>query len=153
MWMKLRDVMRFLGASAAAIVLLLLLVLRVTSCSPAHPPAGKPLGAPGEAAGQASTPASADCRSEGWAGAAEANATSLQTLAWAPFGRQETGWEIYVPLIQSEIRTACPGDSEGFAAALAAWQSGFSSPSRTRSSPAANSSASPRSGPAPTPPT
>ncbi|WP_293394913.1 M15 family metallopeptidase [Phenylobacterium sp. RIFCSPHIGHO2_01_FULL_69_31] len=120
--MKLRDVMRFLGASAAAIVLLLLLVLRVTSCSPAHPPAGKPLGAPGEAAGQASTPASADCRSEGWAGAAEANATSLQTLAWAPFGRQETGWEIYVPLIQSEIRTACPGDSEGFAAALAAWQ-------------------------------
>lgn len=38
MWMKLRDVMRFLGASAAAIVLLLLLVLRVTSCSPVRPP-------------------------------------------------------------------------------------------------------------------
>lgn len=114
--------MRFLGASAAALVLLLLLVLRVTSCSPAHPPSGKPLGAPGEAAGQALTPVSADCRSEGWAAAAQANAISLQSLAWAPFGRQETGWEIYVPLIQSEIRTTCPGDSEGFAAALAAWQ-------------------------------
>ena len=52
----------------------------------------------------------------------EANSGSLRTLAWAPFGRPETGWDIYVPLIQSEIRSACPGDSEGFAAALAAWQ-------------------------------
>ncbi len=108
--------MRFLGASGAAIVLLLLLFLRVTSCSPARTPAGPaqqaaPLGA-----------VSAECLSSGWTKAAQANAGSLRTLAWAPFGRQETGWEIYVPLIQSEIRTDCAADSEGFAAALAGWQ-------------------------------
>lgn len=121
--MKLRDVMRFLGASAAAIVLLLLLVLRVTSCSPVRPPG--PLGAPTEAASGQPTPegpVSADCRSPGWTAAAQANSGSLRTLAWAPFRRQETGWEVYVPMIQNEIRTACPADSEGFAAALGAWQ-------------------------------
>lgn len=66
--------------------------------------------------------AAAACRAEGWSEAAEVNATTLTTLAWAPFGRAETGWEIYVPLIQHEIATACPPDSEGFAAALATWQ-------------------------------
>lgn len=65
---------------------------------------------------------SADCRSPGWTAAAQANSGSLRTLAWAPFRRQETGWEVYVPMIQNEIRTACPADSEGFAAALGAWQ-------------------------------
>lgn len=64
----------------------------------------------------------AACRVEGWTEAAQANAAALSTLAWAPFGRAETGWEIYVPLIQHEIATACPADSEGFAAALAGWQ-------------------------------
>jgi len=108
--------MRFLGATGAAVVLLLLLFLRVTSCAPARTPmataqAPGPLGA-----------ISADCRSDGWTEAARSNAGSLRTLAWAPFGRQETGWEIYVPLIQAELRTACPADSEGFAAALAGWQ-------------------------------
>jgi len=125
MWMKLRDVMRFLGASGAAVVLLLLLFLRVTSCSPAHPPGQGPFGAPTETASGAPTPpgpVSADCRVPGWTAAAQANSGSLRTLAWAPFGRPETGWEIYVPLIQAEIRTACPADSEGFAAAFAAWQ-------------------------------
>ncbi|MBX3481870.1 D-alanyl-D-alanine carboxypeptidase family protein, partial [Phenylobacterium sp.] len=46
----------------------------------------------------------------------------LATLAWAPFGRAETGWEIYVPLIQHEIGAACGPETEAFAAALAAWQ-------------------------------
>jgi LAS superfamily LD-carboxypeptidase LdcB len=46
----------------------------------------------------------------------------LRTLPWAPFGRTEVGWETYVPLIAREIRTACPPDSPGFAAALAAWE-------------------------------
>lgn len=63
------------------------------------------------------------CNAERWRAAAEVNARSLQALAWAPFGRVETGWEIYVPLIQHEIRTGCPPGSEGFAAALADWQS------------------------------
>jgi D-alanyl-D-alanine carboxypeptidase len=121
--MKLRDWMRFLGASAAAVVLLLLLVLRVTSCSPGHPPPPAPLGtasAPGTQSPQG--PVSADCRSAGWTAAARANSGSLRTLAWLPFGRAETGWEVYAPMIQNEIRTACGPDSEGFAAALAAWQ-------------------------------
>lgn len=116
--------MRFLGASAAAVVLLLLLVFRVTSCSPAHPPAPGPLGAvtaPG--APTPLGPIGADCPKEGWTAAAETNAGSLRTLAWAPFRRPETGWEVYAPLIQTEIGTTCAPDSEGFAAALAAWQS------------------------------
>ncbi|MEW5684493.1 MAG: M15 family metallopeptidase [Pseudomonadota bacterium] len=117
--MKLREVLRFLGASSAAVGLLLLLFLRVTSCSPTRPAPGAP--APGMPAAQA-VEISADCRQPGWTDAAAANAASLRTLAWAPFGRPETGWEIYVPLIQQEIRTACPASSEGFAAALSNWQ-------------------------------
>lgn len=119
MIMKLRDVLRFLGASVAAVGLLLLLFLRVTGCSPTRPPPGAP--GPGIPAAEA-IPVSADCRQPGWGEAAGANAASLRTLAWAPFGRPETGWEIYVPLIQQEIRTTCPPNSEGFAAALANWQ-------------------------------
>jgi zinc D-Ala-D-Ala carboxypeptidase len=66
--------------------------------------------------------ARAQCRVEGWTAAAEANTQSLATLAWAPFGRAEAGWEAYVPLISRETGTDCPPQSEGFAAAMAAWQ-------------------------------
>lgn len=80
-------------------------------------------GAPAAALAQSPQPAApADCRLEGWQDAAQANAGSVQTLAWAPFGRAETGWDIYVPLIQQEIATRCPADSDGFAASLAVWQ-------------------------------
>lgn len=117
--------MKFLGASAAIVLLLGLLFLRVTSCSPAPPSELPPLGAPqarvGEVAGPPQ-PVSTDCQVEGWRAAAQANANSVRTLNWAPFGREETGWETYVALIQHEIRTACAPNSEGFAAALAAWQ-------------------------------
>jgi D-alanyl-D-alanine carboxypeptidase len=65
--------------------------------------------------------ARADCRAQGWTAAAEMNSGSLRTLAWAPFGRDEVGWEIYVPLIQHEIGTTCPPASEAFAAALSRW--------------------------------
>ena len=68
-------------------------------------------------------PPSPVCRIEGWTAAAEANSASLTTLLWRPFGREEEGWEIYVPLIQHEVATTCPVTSEGFAAALADWQS------------------------------
>ena len=125
--MKLRDVMRFLGASAAAIVLLLLLVVRVTGCSPLSavqtPPGGAAVG-PLAAEHPPVTPqrVSADCRAPGWTAAAQANANSLPYLAWSPFGRAEIGWEIYAPLVQHEIGTTCPANSEGFAAALSAWQ-------------------------------
>lgn len=55
-------------------------------------------------------------------GAAAANAASLSTLAWSPFGKPETGWEIYAPRIAAEIGTSCAPGSDGFAAALARWQ-------------------------------
>lgn len=55
-------------------------------------------------------------------GAAAANAASLSTLAWSPFGKPETGWEIYAPRIAAEIGTSCTAGSDGFAAALARWQ-------------------------------
>jgi hypothetical protein len=64
----------------------------------------------------------ADCGRPERAAAAGTNAQSLATLAWAPFGRPETGWEAYVPLISRELATRCPAESEGFAAALADWQ-------------------------------
>lgn len=122
--------MGFLGASTAALVVLLLLTLRVTGCTPltASGPGTPPLGSlqagasGGGGPSGSSPPTRAECRVEGWQDAALANAGSVQSLAWSPFGRAETGWEIYVPLIQQEIATRCPADSDGFAAAMAAWQ-------------------------------
>lgn len=64
------------------------------------------------------------CAAPDRAAAAAANAQSLAALAWAPFARPETGWEVYVPLISRELATTCPAASEGFAAALADWQAG-----------------------------
>jgi D-alanyl-D-alanine carboxypeptidase len=54
--------------------------------------------------------------------AAQQNAASLQTAAWSVFGRSETGWEIYAPLVAHEIGTACAPQADGFAQALALWQ-------------------------------
>lgn len=56
--------------------------------------------------------------------AAAVNAASLSTLAWTPFGKPETGWEIYAPRIAAEIGTTCAPGSNGFASALARWQGG-----------------------------
>ena len=127
--MKLRNVMRFLGTLAAVIVLLGLLVVRVTGCSPltaVQPSPGVAQPGPLAADQPPSTPrpVSAECRAAGWTEAAQANANGLAYLAWAPFRRPETGWEVYAPLVQHEIGTRCPADSEGFAAALSAWQRG-----------------------------
>ncbi len=56
--------------------------------------------------------------------AAVANTASLRTLVWSPYGRVETGWEVYAPLIAQETGTACGAPTAGFAAALARWQAG-----------------------------
>ena len=65
-----------------------------------------------------------DCTSGGdFAVPAASNADSLTTAQASPFGRPESGWEIYAPLISYEINTRCPPQSPGFAAALARWQS------------------------------
>lgn len=77
------------------------------------PPSSPPplVGAP-EACGATEAPDSA----------AAVNAASLATMTWAPFGKPETGWEIYAPRIAAEIGTSCAPGSNGFASALARWQ-------------------------------
>ncbi len=69
----------------------------------------------------------ADC-SAGPAASATANATSIETLAFAPFHRPEIGWATYAPHIAVTIGSACPFVSPGFAAALARWQAAHKLP-------------------------
>ncbi len=91
----------------------------------APPPAPQPAAV---TAPPAPAPLTTEC-GIGPGSAAAANAASLTALTWAPFrGRQETGWEIYAPLIAAEIGTACAPASPGFAAALARWQGGHRLP-------------------------
>lgn len=82
--------------------------------APPYPSVGGPplVGAPAACADGVAAPT----------GAAGANAASLSTLVWSPFGKPETGWEIYAPRIAAEIGTGCAPGSDGFAAALARWQ-------------------------------
>ncbi len=54
--------------------------------------------------------------------AAAANTASLTDAPWSVFGRAETGWEVYAPLVANEIATRCGPDQSGFAKALADWQ-------------------------------
>lgn len=62
------------------------------------------------------------CGQARWAAAARANQASLLQLSWSPFGRPETGWATYAPLISHEVGARCPPDSEGFAGSYARWQ-------------------------------
>ena len=126
---KPSNALRFLGGLVIAALVLGFVVSRVTSCapsSPSKPPAAAVSSAP--AAPRPSPPApppaaaSVSACGSGPAVATQANTASLQTLAWAPFGRAETGWETYAPLIAREIHTGCAPAEPGFAAALAAWQ-------------------------------
>jgi len=64
-----------------------------------------------------------------YADAAARNAASLTTAAWSVFGRPETGWEVYAPLVAREIGTACAPDQPGFAKALADWRARTGGPS------------------------
>lgn len=68
-------------------------------------------------------PPAQSCADARYVAASAANARSVSSLAFSPFGRAERGWEIYTPLIQHEIGAACPASSSGFAAALSRWQS------------------------------
>jgi zinc D-Ala-D-Ala carboxypeptidase len=60
--------------------------------------------------------------SPGFGAAADANTASVVLAQWSVFGRPESGWQIYAPLIGHELRVACPPTSQAFAAALASWQ-------------------------------
>ncbi len=133
---KPSEALRFLGGLAAAVIVLGLIALRVTSCAPAPRPVPPPPAYPAPAPPTASVapvpppaqPVPANCAA-GPRAAAEANAVSLHSLAWSPFGRPEAGWETYAPLIAREIRTTCPPGSPGFAGALAAWETAQRLPS------------------------
>lgn len=63
----------------------------------------------------------ADCN-DGSSVTAAANGASYATLAWSPFGRAETGWQVYYPRIAAETGTRCAPEAPGFAAAIATWQ-------------------------------
>jgi LAS superfamily LD-carboxypeptidase LdcB len=72
-------------------------------------------------------PQPAGCAS-GLAASATTNAASENTLLLNLFGREETGWLFYVPLMANEIGTDCPAETPGFAKALASWQSAHGLP-------------------------
>ena len=133
MKLKPSEALRFLAGVAVAVLVLGFVVLRVTSCAPpprpASPlarPATSPPRAPPLAAGPVAPPTpppalSAAICANGPAAAARANSASLLTLIWSPFGRTETGWATYAPLVAREIQTACAPETPGFALALAQW--------------------------------
>ncbi len=124
---KPSEALRFLGGLVAAVIVLGLVVLRVTSCAPTPVPKTQSIPvAPHATPAPSPTPppaAPAAACDAGPAAAARANAASLRTLAGSPFGRTETGWETYAPLVARELRTACAPETPGFAAALAQWES------------------------------
>lgn len=73
--------------------------------------------------------AQTDCTGDAaWSEAALANALSLNTLIWTPFNQVETGWEIYVPVLQQEIGVRCDPASGAFAAGLAGFQARYNLP-------------------------
>jgi hypothetical protein len=119
---KVSDALRFLGGLVVTAIVLVLLVLRVTSCAPTKPPETALVVPPPPPPAVAAPVTPEQCLTPAFEAQAQANRASLTTLAWAPFGRAEIGWEIYAPLIAREIGTACPPTSPAFAAAFARWQ-------------------------------
>jgi len=57
-----------------------------------------------------------------YAPAALFNASAETGLAFAPFGRAETGWALYEPQIDEAMGSHCRASTEGFAEAVARWQ-------------------------------
>lgn len=84
------------------------------------PPDASP---PPAASRETSDTTGVDTCEAGLTDAARQNDQSLRRLAFAPFHRAETGWEVYAPLMAHEIGTRCGPDSAAFASAWAAWQS------------------------------
>jgi hypothetical protein len=140
--------------TAAGLLAVLAACAPTTSNEPANgqaqhrpPPAGAPTPAPGVQPGPGeipqevfdaalnpppSTPPPPCVDAPAYAAAAAENAASLHTLAFAPFRRPETGWDIYEPLVAHEIGTSCTPDRSGFAAALAQFQARFHLPADGR---------------------
>jgi|SRR5579863_6064181 len=119
-----------IGIGVAGLVYLgIVVALNLRDTKPTEPPPALPQDRASPDAGRpAFLPpqvhlATADCGGAGdLASAAAVNAQGMGTLAIAPFGVAEAGWQAYEPLIARTIGTGCAGDSEGFAAKLRAWQ-------------------------------
>jgi hypothetical protein len=112
-----------IGGALILIVLVLAIGQRLLF-GPAPPPRGTP-GAVSYAPPARPTPAAlaGSCQAHAaFDAAAHANTSSAALAQWSVFGRPETGWQTYVPLIDNELGIACPPTSQAFAAALAAWQ-------------------------------
>lgn len=105
---KASDIGRFVAGLTILAAIAAVVLLRVVHAPTAPPSRPEP---PGQG-----------CAAAGWAAAVKANAGSLDTLAWSPFGRSETGWGAYAPLIAHEAGTPCGAATPGFAAAYARWQ-------------------------------
>jgi zinc D-Ala-D-Ala carboxypeptidase len=54
--------------------------------------------------------------------AASVNATSIKSLSWDFYGREETGWQIVAPILSRDLKTICPPESPSFASRIAEWQ-------------------------------
>jgi hypothetical protein len=61
-------------------------------------------------------------RASPFAAAAVYNADAETGLVFSPFGKPETGWALYVPQIQATLQTRCRPGTDGFAEAVARWQ-------------------------------
>lgn len=112
--MKVSDIGRFLLGLLILAVIGAVVLWRVAGHGPAHPKVPAP---PPPVASIAY-----GCDDGGWEAAAATNSASLDTLGWRPFGRPETGWATYAPLIAREVGTACGPKTTAFASSLAVWQ-------------------------------
>ena len=121
---KPSELLRFLIGIGLVLAIGAIVVLRVTGHGPAGPVGSTTAATTATVAPPPPEPRNEACSVSGWSEAAAANSASLVTLAWAPFGRPETGWETYAPLIGREAGTRCGPATTGFAAALARWQTG-----------------------------
>jgi D-alanyl-D-alanine carboxypeptidase len=117
--LKPSDLRGFLLGLLIVAVIAGVVLLRVAGRRPPHPSRAT---APPVATGSRSGGKPEDCTPQAWQAAASANGASLSDLAWTPFGRPETGWATYAPLVAHEIATACPPGSPGFARDYARWQ-------------------------------
>ncbi len=68
------------------------------------------------------TPESDKTKSSVFSGAALANTNLKKSLRWTFGKKAQTGWYIYVPLIQHTIKTESEPESNEFAVALSTWQ-------------------------------
>lgn len=116
----------FLAVLAAAVFVgWRVLELGRTTSGPPAIEAGEPAPYPAAQPDRAARPLppAGDCAAPPeFAAAAQANAASVESLAVAPYGLDETGWSAYAILTAKTVGTRCPPNSPAFAEKLAAFE-------------------------------